>query len=189
MVAQCPPPPIPKLSVSSAQIYQDATATLDSAGTVAGYAGGVIQSYSWRVVKAPTDSAFFPMIASASVISTSSTIYTTARLAIAGQYQLMLSVFDGCSTASAVVCFEVQCNCGPTANAGATTTIWTNTGAAANEGHARPVRDVRPRTARQAPARGLEIPASSRTVQGFRSHGHRSSRSARAPLRARCADR
>jgi hypothetical protein len=134
VVAQCPPPPLPKLTVSSSQIYQGATATLDSAGTVAGYAAGVIQSFAWRVIKAPADSILFPNIASGAVVSTSSTTYTTAGLSIAGQYQFMLSVFDGCSTASAVVCFEVQCNCGPTANAGATTTIWTNTGAAANEG-------------------------------------------------------
>jgi hypothetical protein len=43
-----------------------------------------------------------------------------------GTYEIELAVHDGCSM-SAVRCqFVVQCSCGPTANAGATQTVWSN---------------------------------------------------------------
>jgi hypothetical protein len=60
--------------------------------------------------------------------------YTTDNLQIDGNYQLKLVVSDGCSTDQAVLCFTVQCGCGPTANAGATSTVWTNTPAIFNSG-------------------------------------------------------
>lgn len=47
-------------------------------------------------------------------------------LEVAGDYQMRLEVDDGCSRNVTIRCFKVTCNCGPTANAGATKTIWSN---------------------------------------------------------------
>ena len=66
-------------------------------------------------------------VKNAKVLSTSAT-YNSPKLTKAGQYKFTLGVSDGCSKAMAIVCFTVECNCGPTANAGATTTVWTNAG-------------------------------------------------------------
>jgi hypothetical protein len=46
-----------------------------------------------------------------------------------GQYVVLLSVSDGCSTKYIKSCFTVGCNCGPTANAGKTVTMWSNNAA------------------------------------------------------------
>jgi len=60
--------------------------------------------------------------------SVSGTVATasTPELKIQGNYAVDLLVSDGCSTSTVRKCFEVQCNCRPTANAGATATVWSN---------------------------------------------------------------
>jgi len=52
--------------------------------------------------------------------------FKTPVVSLPGKYQVQLEVFDGCSSSFIRACFEVQCNCGPTANARLTSTIWSN---------------------------------------------------------------
>lgn len=60
-------------------------------------------------------------------------------LEVAGDYQVRLEVSDGCSKNVAITCFKVICNCGPTANAGATKTIWSNNAGGNNRNEAGPL--------------------------------------------------
>ena len=53
------------------------------------------------------------------------TVPASATPGLSCRYKVIVS--DGCSTSEFPVCFTVECNCAPTANAGATSTVWTNT--------------------------------------------------------------
>jgi hypothetical protein len=114
-------------------IYQDQKVILTSDGTKAGFDGGKITAYSWRVIEAPPGSPFEKSVKAETILS-SGISYDTGPVTVAGDYKFTLGVSDGCSTAMAIVCFTVQCNCGPTANGGATSTIWTNTVKEQNDG-------------------------------------------------------
>ena len=111
VVARCPPAPEPKAQVSSAVIYQDQKVILSSEGTKAGSPTTKITKYIWRVLEAPAGSPYEKSVKAKTVLS-SGISYDTGAVAVAGQYKFTLSVSDGCSTATTIVCFEVQCNCG-----------------------------------------------------------------------------
>ena len=133
VTARCPPSPLPIAGISKPVLLQGEAATLTSTGTKAGYSGAFIQSYTWTALDVPVESSYYAsQLSKATLGSTMS--FTTQPLTISGNYKFALSVFDGCSSATTVVCFKVECACSPTANAGATSTVWTNTAASLNGG-------------------------------------------------------
>jgi len=82
-------------------------------------------TFTWASVPADeTGSAFKGVIPSS--VDGGVAKATTADLNIAGNYVIDLTVSDGCSSVTVRKCFEVVCNCRPTANAGATATVWSN---------------------------------------------------------------
>lgn len=135
--ARCPPAPVARIETEGITpegiVYQGGKATLKAQSSTASFASGSIVSYTWYVVQAPTASPLYTSVTSKTPVGTSS-LYTTDSLQIDGQYKIRVVVSDGCSMDQAVICFSVQCGCGPTANAGATSTIWTNTPTAFNNG-------------------------------------------------------
>lgn len=133
VTARCPPSPLPIARIAKPVLLQGEAATLTSTGTKAGYSGASIQSYTWTALDVPAESSYYAsQLSKATLGSTMS--FTTQPLTISGDYKFALSVFDGCSSATTVVCFKVECACSPTANAGATSTVWTNTAASLNGG-------------------------------------------------------
>jgi hypothetical protein len=130
---RCPPPPIVMIQSSATasgnQVKQGSKVVLRSVGTTANTAAAPLVTfmpltYTWS----------FRMVAGSltipkgfdSVGSTSS--FDTPILTMNGAYEIVLSVSDGCSSTVAKTCFNVTCNCGPTAHAGAATTVWSNSG-------------------------------------------------------------
>lgn len=124
-VVRCPPAPEPSATIASSEIIQNSKATLSAQASRAGYDSGVIKSYAWTVLESPATSAYAANIASKTILGTNA-VFETATLLVPGSYKFMVAVSDGCSTSFAAVCFQVTCSCGPTANAGATPTLWTN---------------------------------------------------------------
>jgi hypothetical protein len=122
VTARCPTAPIVEATPSPLVVKQGGSATLSSVGSRAGFAGGSLSKIQWYVVSAPMNSGY-----TKDDVVSDSAAFTTMPLTIAGTYSFGLIVSDGCSERRNVTCFRVECNCGPTANAGATSTIWTNT--------------------------------------------------------------
>jgi len=130
---RCPPPPIVVIqssaSASGNQVKQGGKVVLTSVGTAANTNAAPLVTfqpltYSWS----------FRMVAGSlsvpkgfdSVGTTPS--FDTPILTMNGAYEIVLRVSDGCSSTVAKSCFNVTCNCGPTAHAGAATTVWSNSG-------------------------------------------------------------
>lgn len=88
--------------------------------------------YEWWVVSVPTDSSI--KVTNSPIPDANSAVYSTPTLDVGGSYQYKVIVSDGCSTSEFPVCFVVECNCAPTANAGASSTVWTNTPTVFNSG-------------------------------------------------------
>lgn len=141
--ARCPPKPTARVTTSMAAdmiVYQGGKAELNATASTANFPEGAITKFEFYVMSAPAES---PLYASAcdtlgrgktcSPISSTQT-YATPALQISGEYRVKVVVGDGCSEDESLVCFNVQCGCGPTANAGATSTIWTNTPSGFNDG-------------------------------------------------------
>jgi hypothetical protein len=133
VTAHCPQKPTARAAVSPAVVMQGKKATLSSDASVANWIGGKIVSRTWIVLSAPVGSGYEP---NQIVNPTANALeFVTNELSVAGNYQFKLVVSDGCSNGETTACFEVKCNCGPTANAGATSTVWTNTPAMFNAGN------------------------------------------------------
>jgi len=124
--ARCPPKPAVNITSS---IFPDTT--VKQGGTIKFSASAALGqgwksaglTYTWSI-KAPAAAG-----ADYGKGSDSATAdYTTPVLFVPGDYYVDLQVSDGCSSQITRSCFSVVCSCGPTANAGATSTVWSNTG-------------------------------------------------------------
>jgi hypothetical protein len=140
--ARCPPKPTAKIKTNLDArliVTQGGKAELDASDSQANFPDGKIVSYQFFVMAAPADSPLKNSECDATgktpckAVSTDGQ-YSTEGLQISGEYKIKLVVTDGCSMDETIVCFRVECGCGPTANAGATSTVWTNTPNGFNNG-------------------------------------------------------
>lgn len=148
-----PPPPICNITQSTQVALQRGTVTFSSKGSRLSPSypvntGVPNLSFKWFWVTAPfgedrpsfkngtqiTDVTSVDFPAEAGMPATPGTQFKTPELRVSGGYTVRLEVADGFSTASATASFTVTCNCGPSANAGATQTIWSNSPGSGKDG-------------------------------------------------------
>jgi len=142
---RCPPPPTAALDTFPAVVRQgsEITFSTNSSSANSRWNGAPdFLTYTWTFTAKPveeTKTLFLPTTAYCSdglggpvagkcpaqnVAGPAK--FKTPVVSLPGKYQVQLEVFDGCSSSFIRACFEVQCNCGPTANARLTSTIWSN---------------------------------------------------------------
>lgn len=126
---RCPPKPTAVATISNSRVLYGTKATLDASKSSA-FDPATPLYYEWYAMSVPRDS---PIKVSDVPLGIGKT-YTTQALTVGGAYKFKVLVSDGCSTNEYPVCFTVECNCPPTANAGATSTVWTNTPTVFNNG-------------------------------------------------------
>jgi len=122
---RCPPPPT---VVVNADIFPLGSEVLQNqvvqfrvnAAASVGISSSFTYDFNLTYIEGTKRTQYQPMQSSVS------NGFTTSRLTKMGDYELLVVVNDGCSSVQKRFCFRVRCNCGPTANAGATQTIWTN---------------------------------------------------------------
>jgi len=120
---RCPPPAqIGIQSSVTGDVLQGQTVTFTAIGAPStGWKSNGL-SWSWSVV-APAEAGGANF--AAGIVNSLSTFKATFK--ISGAYSVDVVSFDGCSYVPARYCFSVICNCPPSANAGGTPTIWSNT--------------------------------------------------------------